>query len=91
VLNQGWRYGSYDLALHQNGGDRPIEFDAGAAEPGWSSLGDFQLDRGAVEVTLSDETSGSVVIADALRFVALDAAVETATETSTRTPSGGAP
>jgi ABC-type transport system involved in multi-copper enzyme maturation permease subunit len=91
VLNQGWRYGSYDLALHQNGDDRPIEFDAGAAEPGWSSLGDFQLDRGAVEVTLSDDTSGSVVIADALRFVALDAAAEPAATTTTAGPSGGAP
>jgi hypothetical protein len=98
VLNQGWRYGSYDLALRQNGDDRPIEFDAGAAEPGWSSLGDFLLDRGAVEVTLSDDTSGSVVIADALRFVSLDAPTGSETETTgttststTEAPSGGAP
>ncbi|HVS16666.1 MAG TPA: ABC transporter permease subunit [Thermoanaerobaculia bacterium] len=74
AFNQGWRYGSYDLELRHHGEQRPIEFDAGAAEPGWSSLGDFELERGRVEVVLSDDTSGTVVLADAVRFVPLDGA-----------------
>jgi hypothetical protein len=74
AFNQGWRFGSYDLELRHDGEQRPIEFDAGAAEPGWSSLGDFELERGLVELALSDDTSGTVVLADAVRFVPLDAA-----------------
>ena len=74
VRNQGWRFGSYDLKLHHAGEQHAIEFDAGAAEGGWSALGDFDLDAGSVEVVLSDKTSGTLVAADALRFVPLDGA-----------------
>ncbi|HVS63170.1 MAG TPA: ABC transporter permease subunit [Thermoanaerobaculia bacterium] len=88
ALNQGWRYGSYDLELRQGGQDRAIEFDAGAAEAGWSSLGTFELDQGEVEVSLSDDTSGTVVLADALRFVPLDAPVGSSSESSSSSTTG---
>ena len=71
---EGWNVGSYDLSLRAGSSEQPIEFDAAAAEAGWSALGDFDLEAGRVEVALSDKTSGSLVLADALRFLPLDGA-----------------
>ena len=54
------------------GGERrKLEFDASAAESGWNSLGEFELPVGEARVLVSDETSGRVVIADAIRWRSL--------------------
>ena len=71
-FNQGWSFGSYELVLNNGGEQRDLQFDAEAAGAGWSSLGDFSLEAGDVRLELSDETSGTIVVADAIRFVRLD-------------------
>ena len=62
------RFGTYDLALIAGGEERALEFDAAAAETGWNTLGELDLSKGAARVVVSNETSGSVVIADAIRW-----------------------
>lgn len=66
------RPGTYDLTLIAGGEERALEFDAAAAETGWNTLGEFDLPRGAARVVVSNETSGRVVIADAVRWQAAD-------------------
>jgi len=68
----GLNLGSYDLELRNAGSARPIDFDAEGAGIGWAVLGDFDLAQGMVEIELSDDTTGNVVAADAVRFVRLD-------------------
>ena len=68
----GLNLGSYDLELRNAGSSRPIDFDAEGAGVGWAVLGDFDLAQGTVEVELSDDTTGNVVAADAVRFVRID-------------------
>ncbi len=68
----GLNLGSYDLELRNAGNSRPIDFDAEGAGIGWAVLGDFDLAQGTVEIELSDDTTGNVVAADAVRFVRLD-------------------
>ena len=67
----GGTQGSYDLTLDAGGEQRELEFDASAAESGWNSLGEFELPAGEARVLVSDETSGRVVIADAIRWRSL--------------------
>ena len=71
-MSFGLNLGSYDLELRNAGSSRPIDFDAGGAGIGWAVLGDFDLAQGTVEIELSDDTTGNVVAADAVRFVRLD-------------------
>ena len=68
----GLNLGSYDLELRNGGSAHPIDFDAEAAGIGWAVLGDFELASGTVELELSDDTTGNVVAADAVRFLRLD-------------------
>ena len=68
----GLNLGTYDLELRNAGSSRPIDFDAEGAGIGWAVLGDFDLAQGMVEIELSDDTTGNVVAADAVRFVRLD-------------------
>ena len=63
-----WRLGNYDLTLIAGGEERALEFDAAAAETGWNTLGEFDLSKGAARVVVSNQSSGSVVIADAVRW-----------------------
>ena len=82
----GLNLGSYDLELRNAGSSRPIDFDAAGAGIGWAVLGDFDLAQGTVEVELSDDTTGNVVAADAVRFVRIDNGADADT-----TGGGGAP
>ena len=68
----GLNLGTYDLELRSAGSSRPIDFDAQGAGIGWAVLGDFDLAPGTVELELSNDTTGNVVAADAVRFVRLD-------------------
>ncbi len=60
--------GTYDLTLEAGGEEHSLEFDAGAAETGWNHLGEFSLSEGPVRVVVSNQTSGQLVIADAIRW-----------------------
>ena len=69
--------GSYDMRLAAGGEERTLEFDAGAAEPGWNRIGDYDLPAGEALLSVSNKTSGNMVMADAIRWVRLDGAAAT--------------
>lgn len=60
--------GSYDMELLAGETATPVEFDGSAGEVGWNRLGDFDLPAGEVSLTISNETSGAMVVADAIRW-----------------------
>ncbi len=54
--------------FHDDGVDR-VTVDMGNEEPGWYYMGSWYFSPGTGAVELSDESSGRVVIADAIRLV----------------------
>ena len=50
-----------------------VDFTGVGAEAGWNALGDFDLAAGEVRVMVSNQTPGESVIADAIRWLRLDA------------------
>lgn len=65
--------GTYDMRIRTpDGEETALSFDGAAAEYGWNRLGDYDLPAGGVEVVVSNETSGSFVIADAVRWLRVD-------------------
>ena len=61
--------GSLDLGLSTGGPEQPVTFAGGDAVPGWNDVGVYDLPAGPVRVSLSDRTSGEVVVADAIRWL----------------------
>ena len=61
--------GRYDLKLLSRGVERAVEFDASAAEPGWTTLGRYDLAAGRTSLVVSNRTDGRTVVADAVRWV----------------------
>ena len=61
--------GSLDLELSNAGRKQSVTFEGGDAVPGWNDVGVFDLSGGPVDVSLSDRTSGQVVVADAIRWL----------------------
>ncbi len=68
----GGRLGTYDIRLVSGDETYPLDFDASAAQDGWNSLGEFDLGAGSARVEVSDETSGRVVVVDAIRWHSLE-------------------
>ena len=62
------RLGVQDMNLEVDGKAQSIEFDGSAASPGWNDLGEYSLPRGTVRLTVSDQTTGQIVVADAIRW-----------------------
>ena len=60
--------GTYDLTVVAGGETRSVEFDGAAAETGWNPLGEYDLQGGEVKVVVSNQSSGRLVIADAIRW-----------------------
>ena len=61
--------GDYDLRLvDPDDNARGIDFDASAAEPGWNTLGNFELDAGEIRLVVTNRTTGATVVADAIRW-----------------------
>lgn len=56
---------------HDDGSDE-IVFDYGGAAGGWNSFGKFYLSKGKTKVTLSNLSSGSIVIGDAIKWLKID-------------------
>ena len=56
------------MTLIADGEERSLEFDGAAAETGWNTLGEFHLSEGEARLEVSDQTSGRLVIADAVRW-----------------------
>ena len=69
--------GSYDMRLAAGGEEPALEFEAGAAEPGWNRIGDYDLPAGKALLSVSNKTDGNMVMADAIRWVRLDGAAAT--------------
>lgn len=67
--NQGPQLGNYDMRISNGGSVLPVEFDASAAEPGWTTLGRFDLDAGEVTLIVTNRTDGRTVVADAVRWI----------------------
>ena len=63
--------GTWNLVVEDDSGTHDVTFDAAEAETGWNSLGSFELADGEVRVVVSDETDGRLVVADAIRWVAV--------------------
>ena len=62
--------GSLALELSHGGRQQSVvTFEGGDAVPGWNDVGVFDLSAGPVDVSLSDRTSGQVVVADAIRWL----------------------
>lgn len=64
-------FGALDLHIVADGQRLPASFDAAQGIPGWNAIGTFDLPAGATEVTVSDKTSGDMVVADAIRWVSV--------------------
>ena len=60
--------GTFDLKIIADGEEMPVEFDAATASIGWNDLGEFSLPAGDVSLVVSNATSGSLVVADAVRW-----------------------
>jgi len=68
--------GSWTMNLVDVSGDQVITFDADTADNGWNPLGEFELAAGEVRLEVSDKTDGSIVIADAIRWVPASSGAE---------------
>jgi hypothetical protein len=60
--------GTWNLTLMDESGSQEITFDAGGGEPGWNSLGTFEVAGGEVKLMVSNDTDGDYVVADAIRW-----------------------
>ena len=60
--------GNLAMQIVSDGEVIPVEFDAEAAAVGWNDLGAFSLSAGEVSLVVSNRTSGSSVVADAVRW-----------------------
>lgn len=69
----GPQLGTYDVTLANGGRSQEVEFDASATDPGWTTLGRFDLDAGPVSLVVTNRTDGRTVVADAVRWLADDA------------------
>ena len=67
--NRGPQLGDYDMRISNGGSVLPVQFDASAAEPGWTTLGRFDLDAGEVSLMVTNRTDGGIVVADAVRWI----------------------
>ena len=56
------------MKIVADGVDPTVEFDGEAATIGWNGLGEFRLPAGEVSLVVSNKTSGSMVVADAVRW-----------------------
>ena len=67
------KQGPYGMRVITAAGAEAVDFSGAQAEAGWNTIGDFHLPAGEVRVVVSNETPGESVIADAIRWLRLDA------------------
>jgi len=63
------RWGVWKLVVDDATGPRDLTFDADRADMGWNTVGTLRLMSGEVELLLSDDTDGQIVVADAIRWL----------------------
>jgi ABC-type transport system involved in multi-copper enzyme maturation permease subunit len=70
MIYPGRKWGTWHFTVTDaNGDERRIAFDSDVVSEGWNPAGNFDLPEGEVSVTLSNETDGKFVVADAIRWV----------------------
>ena len=65
--------GSFALRLRAGAVDQAIAFDGRTAIGGWNALGEYDLPAGTATLVVGTRTNGRVVVADAIRWQAVDA------------------
>ena len=68
--------GNLDMHLQSGADEKPVSFDAGAAEVGWNKVGEFDLEAGDVRLVVTNRTDGEIVVADAIRWSRVDGSRE---------------
>lgn len=61
--------GQYHFEIAHDDGPDDVDLDIKEAENGWNYLGSYYISRGEAVVRLSNESSGLIVIADAVKWV----------------------
>lgn len=74
---RSWRVfgalGPMAMRLVVGDNETAVDFDAGAAEPGWNKLGEFEIGASrAARLEVSTVTAGEMVIADAIRWTKVE-------------------
>ena len=62
-------YGEYNYLVKHDGGTEKVNLDTGKAPEGWNFLGTWFLSPGEATISLTDESNGSIIIADAVKWV----------------------
>ena len=67
-------FGTIDVRVSTAQGENvaEIDFDASNAIPGWNTLGDINLGKGLYQVAVSNQTSGNLVVADAIQWTNME-------------------
>jgi hypothetical protein len=60
--------GRWNLEVVSGDGREPVTYDAAVGVVGWNLVGEFQLPAGDVQVEISDQTDGMLVVADAVAW-----------------------
>ena len=60
--------GDFEMTIVAGDDETPVGFDAAAGTVGWNQLGEFTLPAGEVALLVSNRTTGSFVVADAVRW-----------------------
>jgi hypothetical protein len=61
--------GKWALEVADTSGSQSAEFDLGAGDDGWNSVGTFEIAEGEVRVEMSDDTDAPYLLADAIRWL----------------------
>ena len=68
--SQPWgKQGSYQIRILQRSGVQEVTFDAALGHLGWNDLGTYSLEEGPTTVEVSNESDGTFVYADAVKWI----------------------
>jgi hypothetical protein len=62
-------YGKHHFFIYHDDGIEETDLDLNGAENGWNYLGSYYISKGEAKIELTNESEGSVVIADAVKWV----------------------
>ena len=66
------RFTDFHFKIFHDGGFDDVTFDFQNAEPEWNNLGRFYISSDSARVTLSNKSSGKLVIGDAIKWVRVE-------------------